>query len=78
MVRVPRCAPRGCHYDAPPKKCAWSLLRDMKPEKPGPLYVAFSSPYPVTSATIQLYAAQARMNLVNTQRAVSPDRTGDG
>lgn len=44
--------------------CAWSLLRDMKPEKPGPLYVAFSSPYPVTSATIQLYAAQARMNLV--------------
>jgi hypothetical protein len=42
----------------------WSLLRDMKPEKPGPLYVAFSSPYPVTSATIQLYAARARMNLL--------------
>lgn len=42
----------------------WPLLRDMKPEKPGPLYVAFSSPYPVTSTTIQLYAAQARMNLV--------------
>ena len=42
----------------------WSLLRDLKPEKPGPLYVAFSSPYPVTSATIQLYAAQARIDLV--------------
>lgn len=42
----------------------WSILRDMKPEKPGPLYVAFSSPYPVTSATIQLYAVQARTNLV--------------
>ncbi|WP_375311761.1 hypothetical protein WHZ77_33065 [Bradyrhizobium sp. A5] len=39
-------------------------LRDMKPEKPGPLYVAFSSPYPVTSATIQLYAERARMNLI--------------
>lgn len=42
----------------------WSLLRGMKPEKPGPLYVAFSSPYPVTSATIQLYAERARMNLI--------------
>jgi hypothetical protein len=42
----------------------WSLLRDMKPAEPGPLTVAFSSPYPVTSATIQLYAAQARINLV--------------
>jgi hypothetical protein len=42
----------------------WPLLRDMKPEKPGPLYVAFSSPYPVTSATIQLYAAQTKTNLV--------------
>jgi hypothetical protein len=42
----------------------WSLLCDMKPAKPGPLYVAFSSPYPVTSATIQLYAAQAKTNLV--------------
>lgn len=42
----------------------WSLLRGIKPETPGPLYVGFSSPYPVTSATIQLYAAQAKMNLV--------------
>ncbi|EJN06989.1 hypothetical protein PMI42_08108 [Bradyrhizobium sp. YR681] len=42
----------------------WLLLRDAKPEKSGPLTVAFSSPYPVTSATIQLYAAQARMDLV--------------
>ena len=42
----------------------WSLLRDMKPATPGPLTVAFSSPYPVTSATIQLYAAQARIDLV--------------
>ncbi|WBL79100.1 glycosyltransferase family 39 protein [Bradyrhizobium xenonodulans] len=42
----------------------WSLLRDIKPEKPGPLTVGFSSPYPVTSATIQLYAAQAKTNLV--------------
>ncbi|MGT2436703.1 hypothetical protein ACU4GH_13460 [Bradyrhizobium betae] len=42
----------------------WSLLRDMKLEQPGPLIVGFSSPYPVTSATIHLYAAQAKMNLV--------------
>lgn len=42
----------------------WSLLRDIKHERPGPLYVGFSSPYPVTSATIQLYAAQAKMDLV--------------
>nr|WP_249806235.1 hypothetical protein [Bradyrhizobium sp. 1] len=42
----------------------WTLLRDMTPEQPGPLTIAFSSPYPVTSATIQLYAAQARINLV--------------
>ncbi len=42
----------------------WSVLRELKPETPGPLYVGFSSPYPVTSATIQLYAAQAKMNLV--------------
>lgn len=42
----------------------WSLLRDIKPAEPGPLTVAFSSPYPVTSATIQLYAEQARINLV--------------
>ena len=42
----------------------WSLLRDVKPPPSGPLYVGFSSPYPVTPATIQLYAAQARMNLV--------------
>jgi hypothetical protein len=42
----------------------WSLLRDMRPEKAGPLTVAFSSPYPVTSATIQLYAEQAKMNFV--------------
>jgi hypothetical protein len=42
----------------------WTLLQNTKPEKPGPLYVAFSSPYPVTSATIQLYAERARMNLV--------------
>ncbi|WP_431205774.1 hypothetical protein ACQ86E_13335 [Bradyrhizobium betae] len=42
----------------------WSLLRDMKSEQPGPLIVGFSSPYPVTSATIHLYAAQAKMNLV--------------
>ncbi|MGL9619212.1 hypothetical protein QRQ56_14480 [Bradyrhizobium sp. U531] len=42
----------------------WSVLRELRPETPGPLYVGFSSPYPVTSATIQLYAAQAKMNLV--------------
>lgn len=42
----------------------WSLLRDIKPAEPGPLTVGFSSPYPVTSATIQLYAEQARINLV--------------
>ena len=42
----------------------WSILRDIKPPPPGPLYVAFSSPYPVTPATIQLYAEQARMSLV--------------
>lgn len=42
----------------------WSVLRELKPETPGRLYVGFSSPYPVTSATIQLYAAQAKMNLV--------------
>ena len=42
----------------------WALLRDMKPDKPGPLYVGFSSPYPVTPATIELYAAQANMNVV--------------
>ncbi|WP_426612570.1 hypothetical protein [Bradyrhizobium sp. McL0616] len=42
----------------------WSLLQKTKPEKSGPLYVAFSSPYPVTSATIQLYAERAQMNLV--------------
>lgn len=57
----------------------WSLLRDMKPEKPGPLYVAFSSPYPVTSATIQLYAAQAQTNLVvrNELFHRSAQATGD-
>ncbi|MCK1358665.1 hypothetical protein [Bradyrhizobium sp. 199] len=42
----------------------WSLLHDVKLPSSGPLYVGFSSPYPVTPATIQLYAAQARMNLV--------------
>jgi hypothetical protein len=42
----------------------WSLLRDIKPAPSGPLYVGFSSPYPVTPATIHLYAAQALMNLV--------------
>jgi hypothetical protein len=42
----------------------WSLLHDVKPVEPGSLIVGFSSPYPVTSATIQLYAAQARINLV--------------
>lgn len=42
----------------------WSVLREIKPQTPGPLYVGFSSPYPVTSATIQLYAVQAKMNLV--------------
>ncbi|MBR0990885.1 glycosyltransferase family 39 protein [Bradyrhizobium japonicum] len=42
----------------------WSLLRDVKPPPSGPLYVGFSSPYPVTPATIQLYAARAHINLV--------------
>lgn len=57
----------------------WSLLRDMKPATPGPLYVGFSSPYPVTSATIQLYAAQAKMNLVirNELYYRSAQETGD-
>lgn len=57
----------------------WSLLRDMKPEQPGPLTVGFSSPYPVTSATIHLYAAQAKMNLVirNELFHRSPQATGD-
>ncbi|WP_314958676.1 hypothetical protein [Bradyrhizobium cosmicum] len=57
----------------------WSLLRDIKPEKPGPLYVAFSSPYPVTSATIQLYTEQARMNLVMRNELFhrSAQATGD-
>lgn len=57
----------------------WSLLREIKPETPGPLYVGFSSPYPVTSATIQLYAAQAKMNLVirNELYYRSAQETGD-
>jgi len=57
----------------------WSLLRELKPETPGPLYVGFSSPYPVTSATIQLYAAQAKMNLVirNELYYRSAKETGD-
>ena len=57
----------------------WSLLRDMKPEQPGPLTVGFSSPYPVTSATIHLYAAQAKMNLVirNELFHRSAQATGD-
>ncbi|MCP3393648.1 hypothetical protein NLM27_33350 [Bradyrhizobium sp. CCGB12] len=42
----------------------WLLLREVKPSPSGPLYVGFSSPYPVTPTTIQLYAAQSRMNLV--------------
>jgi hypothetical protein len=41
----------------------WSLLRTLAPEKAGPLHVAFSSPYPVTPAAIELYAAQAQVNL---------------
>lgn len=57
----------------------WSLLRDIKPDKSEPLTVAFSSPYPVTSATIQLYAAQAKMNLVirNELFHRSAQATGD-
>ncbi|MCK1719738.1 hypothetical protein IVA81_18715 [Bradyrhizobium sp. 141] len=57
----------------------WSLLREIKPKTPGPLYVGFSSPYPVTSATIQLYAAQAKMNLVirNELYYRSAQETGD-
>nr|AWM05003.1 hypothetical protein CIT40_32645 [Bradyrhizobium amphicarpaeae] len=57
----------------------WSLLREIKPETPGPLYVGFSSPYPVTSAAIQLYAAQAKMNLVVRDELYfrSAQETGD-
>ncbi|WP_441233049.1 hypothetical protein [Bradyrhizobium sp. 930_D9_N1_4] len=57
----------------------WSLLRDIKPEKPSPLIVGFSSPYPVTSATIQLYAAQAKTSLVirNELYHRSAQETGD-
>jgi hypothetical protein len=57
----------------------WSLLREIKPQAPGPLYVGFSSPYPVTSAAIQLYAAQAKMNLVVRDELYfrSAQETGD-
>ncbi|WP_245444315.1 hypothetical protein [Bradyrhizobium sp. Y36] len=57
----------------------WSLLREIKPQTPGPLYVGFSSPYPVTSATIQLYAARAKMNLVIRDELFyrSAQETGD-
>jgi hypothetical protein len=57
----------------------WSLLREIKPETPGPLHVGFSSPYPVTSAAIQLYAAQAKMNLVVRDELYfrSAQETGD-
>ena len=41
----------------------WLLKRPSLPTAVS-LYVAFSSPYPVTSATIQLYAERAQMNLV--------------
>lgn len=49
----------------------WSLLQQQSPMRELPpsvqagkvLLVSFSSPYPVTSTTIQLYAAQTRMRL---------------
>jgi len=50
----------------------WSLLRDAKSNDAksnptGPLSVGFSSPYPVTPTTIQLYAVQARTTFVVRQ-----------
>jgi hypothetical protein len=57
----------------------WALLRDIKPQTPGPLSVAFSSSYPTVSAAIELYAAQARMDLVvrNELFHRSAEATGD-
>lgn len=41
----------------------WKLVREWKADRSGPLIVSFSGAYPVAPATIQLYAAQAAINL---------------
>lgn len=41
----------------------WKLVRDMKPDDSGALSVAFSSAYPVTPGTVELYAAQAHATM---------------
>jgi len=41
----------------------WQLVRDAKPDRSGPLSVAFSGAYPVAAGTISLYAAQAHIDL---------------
>ncbi|MES1148189.1 MAG: hypothetical protein ABUL53_03315, partial [Bradyrhizobium guangdongense] len=45
----------------------WARLREMKSNTDRPLYIGFTSPYPVTPMTVQLYAAQANMNLIVRQ-----------
>lgn len=45
----------------------WSLVREAQRGVPGTINVGFSSPYPVTASTIQLYAEQAEMKLAARQ-----------
>jgi hypothetical protein len=45
----------------------WTLVREAKPDPSGRLRIGFSSAYPVTPGTIELYAAQAKLDFVIKQ-----------